>query len=38
MKDQMIFKRYEMKYMLNRMQFEELKEEMEQYISKSSMV
>ena len=32
MKDQMIFKRYEMKYMLNRMQFEELKEEMEQYM------
>lgn len=32
MKDQMIFKRYEMKYMLNRRQFEELKEEMEQYM------
>ena len=32
MKDQMIFKRYEMKYMLNRMQFEKLKEEMEQYM------
>ena len=32
MKDQMIFKRYEMKYMLNRRQFEELKEELEQYM------
>lgn len=32
MKDQMIFKRYEMKYMLNRMQLEELKKEMEHHM------
>lgn len=32
MNDQMIFKRYEMKYMLNRIQFKELKEEMAHYM------
>lgn len=33
MSDQMIFKRYEMKYMLNRRQFAELKEEMTMYMA-----